>query len=271
MHKIVTLAFLGEPPTKDHIVDHIDTNRQNNRPENLRYLTRLENAIRNDYTRKKIVYYCGSIESFLTNPQILWEKASKNKDKSLQWMRSVSKEEAQNCLKNLEYLFSNNSKQSKNPQSKGIGEWIYADNNFTQNIEPIDMKAISPENVRQRNWGTPSEFPLCPKEISNTPLEDYAKALKKGEVFSQNQYGRKSIIIESALTQDKESQKVIIILSGLEPKSAKPYALAKVIYEDNCFIHINLGSYFDIKSGYKDFTLEQGLEWSGGDVFDDYC
>ena len=36
VHRIVAIAFLGEPPTKQHVVDHIDTNRQNNRPENLR-------------------------------------------------------------------------------------------------------------------------------------------------------------------------------------------------------------------------------------------
>jgi hypothetical protein len=29
-HRIVAYAFLGEPPTQQHIVDHIDTNRQNN-------------------------------------------------------------------------------------------------------------------------------------------------------------------------------------------------------------------------------------------------
>ncbi|MEZ5784803.1 MAG: HNH endonuclease signature motif containing protein [Rhizobiaceae bacterium] len=37
-------CFNGPPPTDQHVVDHIDTNRANNRPENLRWLTRLENA-----------------------------------------------------------------------------------------------------------------------------------------------------------------------------------------------------------------------------------
>jgi hypothetical protein len=36
VHRVVATAFQGPQPSKDHIVDHIDTNRRNNRPENLR-------------------------------------------------------------------------------------------------------------------------------------------------------------------------------------------------------------------------------------------
>ena len=42
VHRIVATAFHGEPPTKEHVVDHIDTNKHNNRPSNLRWLTILE-------------------------------------------------------------------------------------------------------------------------------------------------------------------------------------------------------------------------------------
>ena len=51
VHRIVAFAFHGNPPTDQHVVDHIDTNRRNNRPENLRWLTRLENALNNPITR----------------------------------------------------------------------------------------------------------------------------------------------------------------------------------------------------------------------------
>lgn len=104
VHRIVALAFYGEPPTKGHITDHIDTNRQNNRPENLRYLTRLENALLNPITRSKIEYYCGSIRAFLENPQILRDKVLIYGDKNLEWMRQVSADEAKNCLENLKFL-----------------------------------------------------------------------------------------------------------------------------------------------------------------------
>ena len=38
VHRIVATAFHGPQLSKDHVVDHIDTNRQNNRPENLRWV-----------------------------------------------------------------------------------------------------------------------------------------------------------------------------------------------------------------------------------------
>ena len=41
IHRIVATAYHEEPPTKEHVVDHIDTNKQNNRPENLRWVIHL--------------------------------------------------------------------------------------------------------------------------------------------------------------------------------------------------------------------------------------
>ena len=44
-----------------------------------------------------------------------------------------------------------------------------------------------------------------------------------------------------------------------------------VIYENNFFVHINRGSFFEEQGAYKYWTLAQGLQWSGGDTFDDFC
>ena len=49
VHRIVATAFHGENLSKEYIVDHIDTNKQNNRPENLRWITKEENIIKTTY------------------------------------------------------------------------------------------------------------------------------------------------------------------------------------------------------------------------------
>ena len=69
VHRIVATAFHGEQPSKGHIVDHIDTNRRNNRPENLRLVTRLENILLNSITAKRVEHLYGSIEEFLADPR----------------------------------------------------------------------------------------------------------------------------------------------------------------------------------------------------------
>lgn len=38
VHQVVAETFLGEKPSPDHVVDHIDHNRQNNNVTNLRWL-----------------------------------------------------------------------------------------------------------------------------------------------------------------------------------------------------------------------------------------
>ena len=94
-------------------MDHIDTNRCNNRVENLRWFTRLENALNNEITRSKIIYICGSIEAFIENPNILRERLDQVKEPSLEWMRTVSPEEAKIAHENLKKFWE---EQAQNPR-----------------------------------------------------------------------------------------------------------------------------------------------------------
>ena len=101
VHRIVATAFHGEAPSDQHVVDHIDTNRRNNRPNNLRWLTKLENILCNEITRKKVELICGSVEAFLNDPTLLFGHESE--DPNFTWMKNVTPEEAQNCLENWKH------------------------------------------------------------------------------------------------------------------------------------------------------------------------
>lgn len=118
IHAIVATAFLGLKPTKEHVVDHIDTNRRNNRVENLRWVTRLENILDNPITRKRIILRCGSIEAFLANPSLLRENEL---PPDLRWMRTVTNAEAQVSKKRLlEWAESD-----KEPSGGSLGAWVF--------------------------------------------------------------------------------------------------------------------------------------------------
>lgn len=94
VHIIVAKAFIPGNEDGKMVVDHIDTNRCNNRVENLRWLTRLENVLLNEATLKRVTYLCGGdINKFLENPSCLRDLSGDNQD--IMWMRTVTAEEAQ--------------------------------------------------------------------------------------------------------------------------------------------------------------------------------
>jgi len=128
VHRIVATAFHGEQPSGKHIVDHIDTNRRNNRVENLRWVTKLDNMLNNPVTRRRIEIAYGSIEAFFENP-----RAPVNSDglKNLEWMRTVTKEEAQESRMRLERWAASTSA----PGGGVIGEWIFGVRNSAERPE----------------------------------------------------------------------------------------------------------------------------------------
>ena len=278
VHRIVAYAFLGDPPSTEYVVDHIDTNRQNNRPSNLRWLTRFENVVMNENTRKKIEYRTGvSIIEFLKNPSG-YRDCFEGTD--FQWMRTVSEEEAKNCLAHFQRM-GQKGKSTDDVNRAKIGEWVFqssknmtlsenssekkttSDYKFTT-VEEIETNSLS-ILAKQVKWKTPTEFCCCPQKIGNDPIQDYYNNLRVGSVFSRNIFGE-TIIKKYALSSEKE----LFVLTTF-PSGIKQFGLAKIKFSQGWFIHTNKGSFFTEEGAEKRFTIEQGQEWTGGDTFDDYC
>ncbi len=267
IHRIVATAFHGEAPTKEYVVDHIDTNKQNNRPDNLRWVTRLENILLNPITARRIEIVCGSVEAFLADPSKFHDKFP---DPNYEWMCAVSIQEAQASKERLLAW----AKSVKPLQGGTLGEWIYnrsVSNQFVANVkEELEfINSLTPNAVQiARNWKTPSEFPCCPQASTHNPIADYTSNLKAGNVFSRNQY-TSSIIERFAISKD-ENILWIMCKSGDE-NPIKPYSLAEITCQNDVFVHNSLGTFFEKDGAEKQFTLIQGLEWTGDDTIDDYC
>jgi hypothetical protein len=126
IHRIVAIAFHGEPPTKDHVVDHIDTNKRNNRPENLRWVTRLENVLLNPITIKRIESACGcNVEEFLADPSKFRDMFQ---EPNYEWMCTVSIQEAQSSKERLLAW----AESDKHLSGGSLGEWIFTRNNMSR-------------------------------------------------------------------------------------------------------------------------------------------
>lgn len=273
VHQVVATAFHGSPEDPNMVVDHIDTNRCNNRPENLRWLTRLENVLNNPFTRKRIEFLCGSIEAFLNNPAILRQSSS---EPNTTWMRTVSKEEAAKCLKNLtRWAEEDKQREITKPTGAGLGEWIYQDGiiqeeqieeeNRRQMEAVYELKPSLTPGAMQREWKVPTEFPLCPQEPSSTPLKDYLANLQPGQIYCHNEV-YESPVLKAELSVDGQKIAVLCPTNGVTN-----FALSEITYEDGHYVHTSVRTFFSDEGAEKYYTLSLGKEWTGGEVLEDYC
>lgn len=263
VHRIVATAFHGDPPDPKYVVDHIDSNRKNNRPENLRWLTRLENTLQNPVTRKKIEYLCGSIEAFLENPSMLNDRPL---EPNYSWMRTVTMEEAQNC-KNRMAVWASQEKKIYNPRPyKGA----------FNNSASFENKVYKPLNRYEAGFGrepgleisktlwaatymfAPSYFPLCPESFKSDRLEEYFMDLKVGEVFAYTEkYEEHLELYFSSKVLAASIQKVEKTIIVLCERTDSRYGVVGIeLYDKNqWFIHYNLGVY-NLKESAKQRFIE---------------
>jgi hypothetical protein len=249
-HRIIATAFCGMQPSEKHVVDHIDTNRRNNRAENLRWITRLDNVLLNPITRRKVILAYGSIEQFLKDPGApIKSQATRN----FEWMRTVSKEEAQKSYDN----FIQWAEADKEPKGGMLGDWIYGRRDEPVVEETPDIQSPTP-NVLQRNWRTPSEFLKCPDKIS---LTEYAAQLKFGTLFVRNQFGQ-SLVVTAA-----EGDGLLSVVCNSRENSIKEWSVAKVTIENGKFVHEG-GTYFTLQGALKKHCSLLGIPL--GESIDDY-
>ncbi len=247
-------------------MDHIDSNCRNNRPENLRWLTRLENTLKNPVTRRKIEYLCGSIEAFLENPSML---NNKNLEPNVAWMRTVTLEEAQNCKMRMHIWASSENRKYSDTS-------FYEKSSFAKRVyKPLQkweaglagepgLDFAQTPMCGQYMWRSPAHFPCCPQEVGADPLDSYFQNLKSGAVFAycDYQHSPKLTVVEFAKGKKRPS-----ILVMCEKEGPPQYAIAGIeLNEKGFFIHFKLGSYTDKDSADKAFIEKQELTdfWRDG-------
>lgn len=282
VHRIVAAAFHGDPPSTGHVVDHIDTNRHNNRAENLRWVTRLENILLNPITRARIEFAYGSLEAFFENPGV---HAVANWD----WMRTVTKEEAAQSLARLRKW----AEEGRAPTGGVLGDWVFTPRRTEpksfeaklrppsarraaggrldsaqqsrDEVPPADAPSLTPGAI-QRNWRTPTEFPQCPERGSEAALDDYLGRLTAGAVFARNRYGE-STVAEAGRTTDFLSV-VCKTASGV-----KDWSVAQIFVEGDAICHQSGGTFFTKEGAMKAHLRALGVAFDEAlyESIDDYA
>jgi len=165
--------------------------------------------------------------------------------------------------------------KSDNPSHRGnLDKWIYDRSVSIQSIGNVKVElefinSLTPNAVQKAvNWKTPSEFPCCPQKNTQNSIAEYAANLNVGKVFSRNQYT--SNIIECfEISENKNT--LWVMCKNSEENPVKPYSLAEITYQNDVFVHNSLGTFSKKGGAEKQFTLVQGLEWTGENTIDDYC
>jgi hypothetical protein len=256
IHRIVCSAFHGPSSSKTHVVDHIDTNRANNRAENLRWLSRLENVLLNSISARRIELVYGSIENFFGDPA---KVATDRTFPDVSWMRTVSREEAAAARERL----MNWARGGSLLKGGALGEWLYATTGRpTIASEPEEFESSTPSAIQVR-WKVPTEFPACPELVSDGALDDYASRLAFGGVFASNDYNE-SLVVQRALADDG-----LVVLTHFAKYSVKKWAVAHVSIQGELFYHRSEGTFFELQAALKHFCALTGQSYD--DPIDDHC
>lgn len=254
VHRIVCTAFHGEPQGERNIVDHFDTNRRNNRAENLHWVSRLENMLNNPITRAKIEVICGSIEAFIENPSLLFGHELENSNFS--WMKTVSSEEARISYDRwLEW--ARRPVEERRGNETGPGNWLY--------VKPSKLVTY---HCHQIKCPQDSTFKNVPFTISSDiePFEYYINQLQPGEEFLYTRYYK--TIVEK-LYRFETAGKVRVISRRINRdggKSIKPWQVYEIWMDGQKVVieHVatyGSGQYAQCEKALTDLSIYKLDDW----------
>lgn len=155
------------------------------------------------------------------------------------------------------------------PDKRALPDEYYDDYSANEDDEEVVydyFESLTPGAV-QRAWRTPTEFLCCPQKSSDKPLDDYLGNLQIGKLFCKHQYN-KSEVKKFSISKNMDS--IVVQCVDLET-SVKPWHICTITYENGLFVHTSYTSCFTDDGAEKYYTLALGEDWTGDDVFDDYC
>ena len=123
------------------------------------------------------------------------------------------------------------------------------------------MIETSPRGLSTKYYCVPQNYTI------NNPLEKYLELMQIGMLFASNSFA-KPFVFNKALSIDK---KKIIVLGKDIYGALKPWVVYQITFADNAYHHKYLSGHFDYESALHEFIISQGKEWTGEDVFSDYC
>lgn len=272
VHRIVATAFHGVPPNKTDVVDHIDTNQRNNRPENLRWLTRLENAIKNPATRKKIEYYCGSIEAFLEDPTLI---RGHNLEPNTAWMKTVTLEEAQNVKKRMTVWA-----ETPVGRARSSTEQKFYRESFNKRVfKPLQKWEVGLAGepgleLTKTLWcahymllRAPAFLPCCPEAFVGNRLDEYFEQIRPDKIFvlsseEHQEYCPTIYVVEAVKVS--EQNKILVKCKVSDTKWL--IVGVELCLRTKWFIHFNLGVFDSLSDLNINFPkkLELNDFWSEG-------
>lgn len=261
VQQIVATAFLGNPPHPQYVVFHKNYNKQDNRVANIAWVTKFAYHILQPNVQAQLRITSGEnkIEKILSD----FEQYKASLPNNLLWMRSITQEEADDCLqKYVDLKFST-------LQEREELNWNSADSRKkVKALNPNFHESLTPNAVVRGNM-IPSYFPCCTQEKSENPLRAYYERLQAGNVYYMNSR-YKTLILEAAFYEEKQ-QIIVKCESGDGENAIKTWSVGIITYENGLYVHSLYKTYFQKDSADKYFTILQGKEWTGGDVFDDFC